>query len=239
MPNNSCDNTLLLIRGFDIFAHITNEEYEELNLVHNFLEAKKGEFIYFPSQNKRKLYFTKQGYIKIGYIDSDGNECIKEIIQKGEIFGQLTLEQNNLEDEFAQAYKADVSLCAFNIEDFFSILQKKPGMALSFSIHLGNKVKKVENRLLNLLNKNVQSRLIHFLLSMVDLAELKRSGKTNVERYLTHDDIAKLIGSTRQTVTTTLTQLGNEELIAINKTHIEILKPNELKNLADVGHVTK
>jgi len=112
-------------------------------------------------------------------------------------------------------------------------------MALSFSIHLGNKVKKVENRLLNLLNKNVQSRLIHFLLSMVDLAELKRSGKTNVERYLTHDDIAKLIGSTRQTVTTTLTQLGNEELIAINKTHIEILKPNELKNLADVGHVTK
>jgi CRP/FNR family cyclic AMP-dependent transcriptional regulator len=151
----------------------------------------------------------------------------------------LTLEQNNIEDEFAQAYKADVSLCAFNIEDFFSLLQKKPGMALSFSIHLGNKVKKVENRLLNLLNKNVQSRLIHLLFSMVDQAELKSSGKSLVERYLTHDDMAKLIGSTRQTVTTTLTQLGNDELIAIHKSHIEILKPNELKNLADVGQATK
>jgi CRP/FNR family transcriptional regulator len=239
LSNNSCDTTLLLIRGFDIFAHITDEEYEELNLVHNFVEAKKGEFIYFPSQNKRKLYFTKQGFIKIGYIDADGNECIKEIIQKGEVFGQLTLEQNNLEDEFAQAYKADVSLCAFNIEDFFSLLQKKPGMALSFSIHLGNKVKKVENRLLNLLNKNVLSRLIHLLLSMVDQVELKQTGKTIVERYLTHEDMAKLIGSTRQTVTTTLTQLCNEEFIAINKTHIEILKPDELKKLADVGQATK
>ena len=85
MPNTSCDSTLLLIRGFDIFAHISDEEYEELNLVHNFLEAEKGEYIYFPSQNHRKLYFTKKGFIKIGYIDEDGNECIKEIIQKGEV----------------------------------------------------------------------------------------------------------------------------------------------------------
>ena len=87
---NSCDSTLLLIRGFDIFEHITDEEYVELDLVHNFLEAANGEYIYFPFQNHNKLYFAKDGFIKLGYIDDQGNEIIKEIVQKGEVFGQLT-----------------------------------------------------------------------------------------------------------------------------------------------------
>ncbi len=230
MPNTSCDSTLLLIRGFDIFEHISDEEYEELNLVHNFLEAEKGEYIYFPSQNHRKLYFTKKGFIKIGYIDEEGNECIKEVIQKGEVFGQITLEKNNLQDEFAQAYKTDVSLCAFNIEDFMLLLQKKPGMALAFSNHLGKKVRKIETRLLNLLNKSVHSRLINLLIQLIPEGETGNAA--SLERFLTHDDMAKLIGSSRQTVTTTLSNLEDSKLITITKDHINIPDIKAIKKAA-------
>ncbi len=230
MPNTSCDSTLLLIRGFDIFEHISDEEYEELNLVHNFLEAEKGEYIYFPSQNHRKLYFTKKGFIKIGYIDEAGNECIKEVIQKGEVFGQITLEKNNLQDEFAQAYKTDVSLCAFNIEDFMLLLQKKPGMALAFSNHLGKKVRKIETRLLNLLNKSVHSRLINLLIQLIPEGETGNAA--SLERFLTHDDMAKLIGSSRQTVTTTLSNLEDSKLITITKDHINIPDIKAIKKAA-------
>lgn len=234
LSNTSCDSTLLLIRGFDIFEHITDEEYKELNLVHNFLEAKKGEYIYFPSQNHRKLYFTKKGFIKIGYIDEAGNECIKEIIQRGEVFGQITLEKNNLLDEFAQAYKSEVSLCAFNIDDFMLLLQKKPDMALAFSIHLGKKVRKVETRLLNLLNKSVHSRLVNLLIQLIQENDVKENS-TSIERFLTHDDMAKLIGSSRQTVTTTLSQLEEQELVNITKSHFNIPDINLLKKAALSG----
>ena len=230
MSNTSCDSTLLLIRGFDIFEHISDEEYEELNLVHNFLEAEKGEYIYFPSQNHRKLYFTKKGFIKIGYIDEAGNECIKEVIQKGEVFGQITLEKNNLQDEFAQAYKSNVSLCAFNIEDFMLLLQKKPGMALAFSNHLGKKVRKVETRLLNLLNKSVHSRLINLLIQLIP--ENENINSVSIERFLTHDDMAKLIGSTRQTVTTTFSNLEEQHLINVTKDHINIPDIKAIKKSA-------
>ncbi|MBC7889343.1 MAG: Crp/Fnr family transcriptional regulator [Ferruginibacter sp.] len=221
--NTTCDSTLLLIRGFDIFEHITEDEYEELKLVHNFIEAAKGEYIYFPNQNHNKLYFTKEGYIKLGYIDNEGKEVIKEIIQKGEVFGQLTLERHNEQDEFAQACKTNVSLCAFNIHDFVTLLQKKPGMALAFSFHLGNKLHKVENRLLNILNKDVRTRLIQFLLQLSAKDGKVVAGNTaSLERFLSHDDIAKLIGSTRQTVTTLLNQLRKEKLITISKSNILI-----------------
>jgi len=233
--NYSCDSTLLLLRGFDVFEHITDEEYEELGLIHNYVEAANGEYIYFPHQNRNKLYFTKDGFIKLGYIDEQGNEIIKEIIQKGEVFGQLTLEKNNDEDEFAQAYKGHVSLCAFTMEDFVRLLQRKPEMAIAFSFHLGNKLKKVETRLLNILNKDVKSRLVQLLLQLATDNKSIVDNKAVIEKFLTHDDIAKLIGSSRQTVTTTLNQFEKLELITISKKDIRINDVGLLKKITEAG----
>ncbi len=230
--STSCDSTLLLLRGFDIFQHITEEEYEELALVHNYVEAANGEYIYFPHQNRNKLYFAKDGFIKLGYIDEDGNEVIKEIIQKGEVFGQLTLEKNNEQDEFAQAYKSDVSLCAFTMEDFIRILQRKPEMAIAFSFHLGNKLRKVENRLLNILNKDVKSRLAQLLMQLAKDKNAMVNNTAVIDKFLTHDDIAKLIGSSRQTVTTTLNQFEKENIISITKREILI---NDVAGLKKTG----
>jgi CRP/FNR family transcriptional regulator, cyclic AMP receptor protein len=233
---NSCDSTLLLLRGFDIFQHITDEEYQELDLVHNYVEAANGEYIYFPHQNRNKLYFAKDGFIKLGYIDEAGNEVITEIIQKGEVFGQLTLEKNNDRDEFAQAYKSDVSLCAFTMQDFLRLLQRKPEIAIAFSFHLGNKLRKVENRLLNILNKDVKSRLVQLLLQLAADNNSTVDNTASIDKFLTHDDIAKLIGSSRQTVTTTLNQFEKQKLITIAKKHIIINDIIAFKKVSEEGN---
>ncbi len=233
--NNHCDSTLLLLRGFDIFKHITEAEYESLNLVHNYIEAADGEYIYFPHQNHNKLFFAKDGFIKLGYIDDEGNEVIKEIIRKGEVFGQLTLEKNNGQDEFAQAYKSNVSLCAFTMEDFLRILQRKPEMAIAFSFHLGTKLRKVENRLLNILNKDVKSRLAQLLIQLSSDNNSITGNTALLDKFLTHEDLAKLIGSSRQTVTTTLNQFEKEGLISISKTHITIHDTAVLQKMGDIA----
>jgi len=230
---NSCDSKLLLLRGFDIFEHISDTEYEELGLVHNFLEAKDGEFIYFPFQHNNKLYFAKEGFIKLGYIDEQGNEIIKEVIQKGEVFGQLTLEKNNNQDEFARAYKSSVSLCAFTIEDFLRLLQKKPQMAIAFSLQLGNKLRKVENRLLNILNKDVKNRLVQLLLQLAADNNAINNNEAVIDKFLTHEDIARLIGSSRQTVTTTLNQLEKQNLLLVSKEFIRITDIKALKKATE------
>ncbi|MFM9907812.1 MAG: Crp/Fnr family transcriptional regulator [Chitinophagaceae bacterium] len=231
--NHDIDSRMLVIRNYDLFAHLTEQEFQELDLVHNFIEAKKGDYIYFESQFLNKLFFIKEGFIKIGYIDNNGNEIIKEIIQKGEIFGQFTLERNNLNGEFAQVHKSNVSLCAFTIENFQHILNNNHQIAIAFSRQVGNKLRRVENRLMNMLNTDVKTRLLRFFKELIHSnKECSTDNHFLIDNFLTHDDIARLIGSSRQTVTVTLNLLELEGLIKISRKQIEIADISAIEKAA-------
>jgi CRP/FNR family transcriptional regulator, cyclic AMP receptor protein len=225
---------MLLIRNYDLWSHLSDQEYEALNLVHNFVEAKKGNYVYFEAFNHNKLYFLKEGYIRIGYIDDEGNEVIKEIIQKGEIFGQITLDRENLNGEFARAYKADVSICAFNVHDFQRLLQTRPELALKYNRLVGAKYRQIENRLVNLLNKDVKTRLTSFLWQLVQLHAPESGQSLCIPNYLTHEDIAHLIGSSRQTVTTMINELVSEGTLVYNRQEICFPDVNKFQKSANV-----
>jgi CRP/FNR family cyclic AMP-dependent transcriptional regulator len=231
----SPDDKFLLLRNYDLWCEMSDEEYAELNVAHHFIDAKKGDYIYFDSHHLNKLYFVKDGYIKIGYIDEEGNEIIKEIIREGEIFGQFALERNNLNGEFARAYKGNVSLCAFSIEDFEKLLIKKPMLAIKYSKQVGEKLRRAELRLVNILNKDVRTRLLAFFyhLTMMDGYNGSFVSHT-LDNFLTHDDIAKLIGSARQTVTTFINQLEEEGLLKISRKKILIPDVKKLQRLVIV-----
>jgi|SRR5450432_1116603 len=236
MPNMSVDEKMFLIRNFDLWCNLSEEDYKSLNIVHHYMEVPKGEYIYFEAYNHNKIYFVKEGYIRIGHIDDEGNEKVMEIIQKGEIFGQLTLERRNLNGEFAQAYKQDVSLCAFNIEDFEKLLKERPELAVQYSKQVGTKLRTIENRLMNLLNKDVKTRLLHFFWQLVEnkLGENKPEGFC-MPNYLKHEDIANLIGSSRQTVTTMINELVAEGILSFNRHQICFLNVKNLQKRLSVN----
>ena len=230
------DRQLLLIRNYDLWSNLTDEEYDELNIMHNFIEAKKGDYIYFDSHFHNKLYFIKDGFIKIGYVDETGEEIVKEIIHKGEIFGQFTLEKNNLNGEFARAHKSRVSLCAFNVEDFEKLLKKKPQLAITYSKQVGQKLRNVEYRLVHILNKDVRSRLISFFYQLaMQNGYDGTSTSFQMQNFLSHDDIARLIGSARQTVTSFLSELEKENLVISDRKKILLPDVKKLEQLAAIS----
>ncbi len=217
----SYQNKMVLIRNYHLFSKISEEEYESLNIVHHFLEAKKGEYIYFEAEYLNKLFFIKEGYIKIGFIDNNGNEVIREILQKGEIFGQFTLEKNNMNFEFARVHKTDISLCAFNVDSFQNLLSKNNHLAISFCKQVGNKLRKVESRLLNMLNGDVKSRLLCFFKELIQSNSDQLDGHHfSIDNFLTHEEISQLIGSSRQTVTNTLSELEAKGILQFNRKQI-------------------
>ncbi len=231
----SMDDTFLLIRKNDFLNKLTDDDYTALNLEHNIVVADKGAYIYFDAHALNKLYFVKDGYIKIGCIDDEGNDIVKEILQPGDIFGQFTLERNNMQGEYAQAYKCETSLCSFTLEDFQSLLMHRPDLSVQYAKKVGQKLRKVENRLMNLLQKDARSRLLYFFWTLLPQDNAIEQRSYSMQNFLTHDDIARLTGTSRQTVTTLINEFAQDGLLDVDRRTIVIHDIKSLQRLARIG----
>jgi CRP/FNR family cyclic AMP-dependent transcriptional regulator len=88
---------------------------------------------------------------------------------------------------------------------------------------MGQKLRNTENRIINLLHKDVRTRLLGFFYQLIVQHGWSEKDTTfNIENFLTHDDIARLIGSSRQTVTTLINEFENEGILNYNRQVIEI-----------------
>ena len=231
----NAEDQMLIIRRNDFLDKLTPADYETLNILHNYIIADKDAFIYFDAQYLNKLYFVKEGFVKIGNVDDDGNELVKEILQPGDVFGQFMLERNNMMGEFAQAHKCKTILCAFTLQDFGKLLEIRPDMAIVFSRKIGQKLKRVEHRLLNLLQKDVRTRLLYFFWTMLQQQGAVEANQVKLSNYLTHEDIARLTCTSRQTVTTFINQFSEEGLLDVDRKYIVIHDVKLLQKVAKVS----
>ena len=91
--------------------------------------------------------------IKIVELNEKVDEVIKDLIQKGDLFGKLSLTNGNGNKESAIFIQDEVSICSFRITDFQSLLEKNLGLTLEFAKRVGDKLVKLENRYTNLFLK--------------------------------------------------------------------------------------
>jgi CRP/FNR family transcriptional regulator, cyclic AMP receptor protein len=196
------------------------------------MEKKKNEFIYLNSLKNDRLYFLKKGNIKIGTYDKDGNEKIKEVLNQGDIFGQFSLEGDTGEQEFAQVINSRASICSFSVADFEKILMKRPDLAISFTKLVGLKIKTVQSRLTSILFKDVKSRLVDFFVYLAHKERKEKEDELVFKNYLTHAEVASLVGCTRQTATTFINKLEEEGLLQFTRQQIRIHSISKLEQLA-------
>ena len=220
----------ILLRNHILFKQLTYKECSQLNIVNGFLKPKKNEYVYFDKSSLDRLYFLKKGYVKIGYFDEQGNEVIREVLKEGDIFGQIGLECYDREGEFAQAIKGDASICSFTIADFEEILKKRPDLAISFTKLVGLKFKRLQNRLSNIVFKDVKQRVVDFFINFSENNNPEAQDTITIQNYLTHADIASLIGSTRQTVTTLINKMEDDKIIHFERKEVIIPSFRKLKS---------
>lgn len=224
----SLDTRYWYLRDHQLFRHLGSEEIREICIISNFKTAKKGEIIYFSHDEQSRVYSLKKGIIKIVELSSNGHETVKEVIQKGDLFGQISLD-NQATDEYAVALSDYVTICSFWIADFEKVIQKNPSLAVKYTKLIGLRFKRLENRYSNLMFKDVRTRLLIFLQDWAaSEGEIEGQG-VRLKNYLTHQDVASLICSTRQTVSQLFNDLKNNGLIDYDRTSILIYDPNLLK----------
>lgn len=210
------------LRDHKLFRTLSYGQIKQLCIITGFKKAEKGEIIYFSSSDLPRIFLLKKGNIKIVAVDEDGNETIKDIIQKGDLFGELTLETDKETNEYAKVLSEDVSICSFLMSDFEDLLLRNPSLALSYTKFVGLKMKRIKNSYSNLISKDAKTRLLQFLKDWAEKEGVKSGNLVTIENYLTQNDIAQIICTSRQTATQLINELETDKVLIYNRKEIVI-----------------
>lgn len=210
------------LRDHKLFRTLSFSQIKQLCIIVGFKKARKGDIIYFSASDVPRVFLLKKGNIKIVSIDEDGNETIKDIIQKGDLFGELELENDHNSNEYAKALTDEVAICSFLLSDFEDLLLRNPNLALSYTKFVGLKMKRLKNNYANLVSKDARTRLVSFMKEWAERDGKRDGNRIIIENYLTQNDIAQIICTSRQTAVGLLAELEEQGLMHYGRKEIVI-----------------
>jgi len=187
----------------------------------NHKTFKKSDYIYMPEEHADKIYFISEGRIKIGTYSDTGKEITKSILTQGEVFGELALIGETQRKDFAVAME-EASVCVMSVTEMKSMMKDHSTLSLFMMNIMGSRVLEMEQRLESLVFKDSRTRIVEFLEGLAKKRGQRVGYEMLVRKFLTHQEIANLTATSRQTVTTVLNELRTKNVLTFNRQRLLI-----------------
>lgn len=196
------------------------------NLPHR--KFSKGEYLYMPDEMSDKIFFLYEGRVKIGTYGESGKEITKAILGKGEVFGELAIIGEDKRRDFAVAME-DSTACIVSKDEMNDLMRDHSGLNLFLMRIMGSRMLEMEQRLESLVFKDSRTRIIEFLKNLAHKKGQRVGYEMLVRKFMTHQEIANLTATSRQTVTTVLNELRSKNILTFNRRRLLI---RDMDNLA-------
>lgn len=210
------------LREHPLLASLDNARIKELSLLARSKRLRKNEILYLAGETTSRVYLLAKGIVKTVDGTADGQEVIRDIFQKGDVFGDVALAGTGLNAEYAQALSTEAIVLSFGLPEFERILEKSPLVSLTLSRILGQRLYRLQNRYANLALKDVRERLVDFLKDWAKAEGQIRGEQLVVGNYLTQLEIAQLVGTTRQTVAQVFSELQADGKLVYGRREIQL-----------------
>ncbi|MEN7548371.1 response regulator [Rapidithrix thailandica] len=216
--------------GFDSFLQDAQSQtgMEELAKDRKQRHYKKRDIIFYEGDYANAMYFVNQGKVKTYKTNDDGKEYITGIHNEGDFMGYIALLENSEHPESAMAME-DCELSIIPKSDFFTLLESNRDIANKFIKMLSNEVMANEQKLLKLAYSSVRQRVAEALLYIS--SRENPDNKPDFKMYITRDDLAKIVGTAKETLIRTLSDFKDEKLIEISGRGITIINQEKLERL--------
>lgn len=189
---------------------------------------KKKHTIYSEGNYPNSIYFIANGKVKTYKTNQEGREYITGLYKGGDFIGYSNLLEGNEYSDSAMTLE-DSEICIIQRQDFFTLLYNNTEVSNKFIKMLSNNLRDKEERLIKLAYNSVRKRVAEALLMLQK--SYHDEGGENFKMAVSRDDLANLVGASKETVIRTLTDFKDEELIDINGSKITILKSEKLARM--------
>ena len=223
------------LKKIDIFEDMKDDEYKKID-EHSFMkEYPKDHIIYSQNDESNYIYFLKSGKVRLYRLIESGKQITLTILTAGDTFGGLLGSQQSRYNEFAEVIE-DALICSSQVKVFFEIIKNNPTVNLKLNKLLGLRVYELEVLLEELLFKTVLERTASLLYRLHDkyITPVLNNPKKKDRITLSHNDLANMIGATREATTIALNKLKHANLIELTRNNILIKNQEKLKNFKEM-----
>ena len=221
-------NNIWFLENIDLTGIFCPKKLKHSPQAHDHAQFKRGDYIYMSHDMADRIFFITEGRVKIGTYSNNGKEITKAILTKGEVFGELAIVKAGQRGDFAMAME-NTSCCVLNKEEMLSLMKEHNGLSLFLMKTLGSRALEMENRLESLVFKDSRSRIVEFLIELVEKRGDRVGYEYVVRKFITHQEIANLTATSRQTVTTVLNDLRTNNIITFDRRRLLVRDLDKLK----------
>jgi CRP-like cAMP-binding protein len=215
------------LTGVDLFQGVSKRETQKIAKLCAEKWFPRGATIFSQGDGSDSLYVLKRGLVKLVSISDKGTETILHILNPDEIFGELLLSEEKR--AFTAIAIEDAFVTVVLRGRFINLLSLAPTVAVNFIRLLSKRLARVEKGLAESSHTWSYHRLANVLLQLSEKYGEEVPAGTLIKLRLTHEDLANLIGTTRETVTTQLNKFSRMGLLKRQARHFIVTRPSLTK----------
>lgn len=218
---------LQALSKMEVFQDLTADEVAEIDRSTTMTTCEPGRVFYAPEETGEVLFLLKQGRVELYRLSPEGKKLVVAVLGPGSFFGEMSIVGHGMHNTFAESLD-ECLLCVMSRVDVERLLTDKPQVALRFMQAMADRLQEAEEKLEDIAFKSVPARLAALLIKLEE-----RDGDRQEVRGYTHQDLADIIGTYRETATQTLNDFKAKGWIDIGRKRIRILDREALAAQAD------
>jgi CRP-like cAMP-binding protein len=202
------DDRARALRSIPLFASLGDKETREIADLLIDRKYPKGAVVFEDGSLGDYMYVIQSGEVKITKMSEDGREKILEILGEGEFFGEMALLDREPRSASVKTTRA-CTLLALSRQDFLGLLRRNPDISLEIIRALSRRLRETDEQIRGLLFERVEGRARRLLRRRATEPVSGRPDR-RATPPLTHQQLADLVGTSRETITRVVKELKDE-----------------------------
>jgi CRP/FNR family cyclic AMP-dependent transcriptional regulator len=220
-----------VLRRAPLFESLDEEETRALRTGVTEVELARGERLFDEGDVGDRLYVVLDGKIKLTRTAADGRENLISLVGPGEMFGELSLFDPRPRTMSASAV-TDVRLAALAHEDLRSWLSGHPDVALHLLAALARRLRRTNEVMSDLVFTDVPGRVAKALLDLAARFGVQQEDGLQVNHDLTQEELAQLVGASRETVNKALADFVARGWIQLHPKSVLLIDTERMRKRA-------
>jgi CRP/FNR family transcriptional regulator, cyclic AMP receptor protein len=225
------DNTEGVLRRAPLFDALDDEGARVLRRQMSEVKLSRGEHLFMEGDDGDALYVVIEGKMKLTRAAADGRENLLSVIGPGEMFGELSLFDPRPRTSSASAV-TDAALASLKHEALIPWLRERPDVSLHMLRQLARRLRRANDVNADLVFTDVPGRVAKNLLDLAERFGTQESDGLHVHHDLTQEELAQLVGASRETVNKALADFAARGWLQISARSVLILDQERLRKRA-------